>query len=259
MIFGGWMMKQYLWMMVAMITCAVGYADSVTALRKPCRELASRREATREAAIVSLIKAGDLGAKALGAYMDKQSTAYRVDALEVLVQIPGEEMGRVLADRAVRERNDKVQQKAIALLDKHGSDSSRAMLVTLVQDPSSGVRRSAGSVIAALKDPTYVDTLIAQFAAQLKAQSAGGVGVNASVSRLEGFDNYDQKYRISTPNGPKTITQKMRMPIISGVSISTYAGLPAGLGLVEVTGQNFGTDIEKWQGWWQKNRKRNRR
>ena len=118
-----------------------------------------------------------------------------------------------------------------------------------IETKSKGTRIKAAALAARWRDPILIDRLIESLARKMGRSGGGQMSLNASVSRVPRFDTYEQKFKVRGANGVKTFKQTIKMPVISGVNISTTMAVPPAHALMEITGERFGNNVAKWQAW----------
>jgi hypothetical protein len=223
-------------------------------MRKVMRALESRKASDREAAVTALKQSGDDGARALAEGMTGKSASVRERYLGILMQLDGPGAKIAVADMAVFEKNRKLREKAVESMVKRHDKDVRAHLLDIVENKASGTRKKASEAIREVRDPVYVDALLSMLRRQLR-EAAGGDGGGALSLDVSSSDTVGRRTQsVSRRVGGKTVTQSSNTPVFRNAGVPSTAGLPAAQALVTVTGRNYGSNVRRWEAWWNENR-----
>ena len=227
-------------------------------IREHVMNLGSRDSQARKGAIAALVAVGPPVIPELRIALPDGDVISRKATLDVLAQIEGDEADSLVALLAVTDSREAVRKPAIALLRKRSGKAACDTVIDLARSKSAKTRNRAIALIRALRDPAYIDRLIARLPRRprrtRRAESAGNVGLGIDMTRsdLRGYDDYSTTLNIEG----REVRQNIRMPIFGETSIKTQAVLSAGSVLRSVTGRGYGEDAARWRKWWAENRKR---
>jgi hypothetical protein len=140
---------------------------------------------------------------------------------------------RISAIRGLSSKDKTIQNLSLRFLNAEGKDRIQ-VLVEALKDKDSVVRGIAAEALGKLKDPRAVEPLIGAlkdedwYVRKSAAEALGELRDPRAVEPLiKALKDKDRNVRASAANA-----------------------------LQKITGQNFGENPEKWQKWWEKNKRR---
>ena len=233
------------------VTPAPATHDAV--LKTAVTQLSSANDAERHTAATVLIKLGTASLQPVLDGMAAGSAVYRQAAIAVIAGLKQDHGFTALVNLAMTDPDADVRAAAIDVLRTTTSPAVRQQVLGLLQNTDAKVRTNAAELARAIGYTGFVDDLLKTLEKQLHAsgRSVGGMNINMNSTNFKGYDDFSADYVV----GGQKVHQTIKMPVVKSTSIKTAIALPAASALVTLTGENYGTDLKKWQHWWKQSKK----
>ncbi len=161
---------------------------------------------------------------------------------------------------ALKDRHKYVRAVAALSLGEIGDNRAVEPLLAALKDEDGDVRRGAASALGGIRDRRVVELLLAALKDRdkyVRAGAAGGLGKTGDNRAVEplivALKDEDSGTRSTAAEALGKIRDSRAVePLIAALKDKdSYIRKQAAEALSNITGKDFGQDIEKWQEWWE--------